>query len=140
MEGCSRTPVAGVREGWAARELAGAQASPGLLRRDCDAAGTAPPGLHRRGCTAWRVTPRHTGGMPPRERPRRPLAIDASHWRGDGRPKVRYPTRTDALVAAGERSKDAGTELGVYECAYCGGWHMSKRSGRGAGVGRRGVR
>ncbi len=62
--------------------------------------------------------------------PHRPLAIDASHWREDGQPKVRYPSRADALVAADERSKDSGTELGVYECAFCGGWHMGRRAGR----------
>ncbi len=63
-------------------------------------------------------------------KPHRPLALDASHWRGDGRPKVRYPTRQDALVAAEERSREWGSKLGVYECAFCGGWHMGRRGGR----------
>ena len=65
-----------------------------------------------------------------RERTHRPLTLDASHWRDDGRAKVRYSTRTDALVAAGERSKEAGTALGVYQCAFCRGWHMGRRTGR----------
>ncbi|HLW45578.1 MAG TPA: hypothetical protein VKR78_05145 [Acidimicrobiales bacterium] len=66
----------------------------------------------------------------PRHRAHRPLALDASHWRDDGQPKVRYPTRADALVAADERSKESGTKLGVYECAFCRGWHMGRRAGR----------
>jgi hypothetical protein len=72
---------------------------------------------------------RQTEGVP-RSRDHRPLAIDASHWRDDGQPKVRYPTRADALVAADDRSKESGAKLGVYECAYCGGWHMGRRAGR----------
>jgi hypothetical protein len=43
---------------------------------------------------------------------------------------VRYATRTEALVAADERGREAATELGVYECAFCGGWHMGRRAGR----------
>jgi hypothetical protein len=58
------------------------------------------------------------------------LALDASHWRSDGQPKVRYPTQHEAMLAAGERSRDAGSTLGVYECAFCRGWHMGKRDGR----------
>jgi hypothetical protein len=68
--------------------------------------------------------------MSRRDRGHRPLALDASHWRDDGRAKVRYSSRSDALVAAAERSKDAGEELGAYECAFCGGWHMGRRAGR----------
>jgi len=68
--------------------------------------------------------------MAPRDRAHRPLALDASHWRDDGRPKVRYATKVDAVVAAEERSREAGASLGVYECAFCGGWHMGRREGR----------
>lgn len=78
--------------------------------------------------------------MPRRARTHRPLTLAATHWRGDGRPKVRYPSRADALVAASERSKEAGTELNVYECAYCGGWHMGRSPEPGADVGRRAFR
>jgi hypothetical protein len=60
----------------------------------------------------------------------RPLALDSSHWRADGQPKVRYRTRTDALVAADERSREVGSPLGVYACAFCSGWHMGRREGR----------
>lgn len=70
-----------------------------------------------------------TGTMAKR-REHRPLTLDASHWRDDGQPKVRYSSRADALVAADDRSKESGTKLGVYECAFCGGWHMGRRAGR----------
>ncbi len=62
-----------------------------------------------------------------RHLPHRPLTLDASHWRADGRPKVRYPTRQDAIVAAEERSRMWHAPLGVYECAFCRGWHMGRR-------------
>ena len=66
-----------------------------------------------------------------RSRPsHRPLALDASHWRADGQPKVRYATRHEALIAAEERAKETGTVLSVYRCPYCGGWHMGRREGR----------
>jgi len=73
--------------------------------------------------------------MPRRARDHRPLALDASHWRDDGRAKVRYPSKHDALIAAAERTKEAGEDLGVYECAFCGGWHMGRRSGRSGRLG-----
>lgn len=60
----------------------------------------------------------------------RPLALDASHWREDGRPKVRYSNRTDALVAADIQSKETGAALGAYQCAFCRGWHMGRSGGR----------
>jgi hypothetical protein len=67
-----------------------------------------------------------------RRPPHRPLTLDASHWREDGRPKMRYARQADALVAADERGKEAGVELGVYRCAFCNGWHMGRRGGRAA--------
>ncbi len=60
----------------------------------------------------------------------RPLSISSSHWRSDGRAKVRYASRDEALRAAGERQIDSGTDLQVYQCAYCEGWHMARRRGR----------
>lgn len=71
--------------------------------------------------------------MARRRPPHRPLAIDSSHWREDGRPKVRYPSRAEAQVAAGERGQEAGVDLGVYPCDFCNGWHMGKRGGRAGG-------
>lgn len=73
--------------------------------------------------------------MAHRRRPHRPLVLDASHWRADGRPKVRFASRSEALVAAYDRSQDADAELGVYECPYCDGWHMGRRSGRRGAAG-----
>jgi hypothetical protein len=57
----------------------------------------------------------------------RPLAVDSSHWRADGVPKVRYDSRAEALSAATERGREAGVELGAYRCGYCDGWHMGRR-------------
>ena len=68
--------------------------------------------------------------MDRRRRPHRPLALDASHWRADGKPKVRFGSRAEALAAAYERAQDADTALGVYQCAFCKGWHMGRRAGR----------
>ena len=45
---------------------------------------------------------------------------------------MRYARQADALVAADERGKEAGVELGVYRCAFCNGWHMGRRGGRAA--------
>jgi len=61
----------------------------------------------------------------------KPLTIDSTHWRADGRAKVRYPTERDARLAADERGREAGFELTVYRCAFCQGWHMARAEGRG---------
>ena len=73
---------------------------------------------------------RQTFPMARRRPSHRPLTIDGSHWRADGQPKVRFSTRNDALRAAHDRGAESGSELGVYRCDFCGGWHMGKRSGR----------
>ena len=66
----------------------------------------------------------------PRRRPaHREFALDSSHWRRDGLPKVRYDTQADALSAADDRRNESGSRLSVYECPYCSGWHMGGRSG-----------
>lgn len=69
-----------------------------------------------------------TVGMPTRRPAHRELALDATHWRRDGRAKTRFATRAEALSAAEERSAEAGAPLNVYRCAYCGGWHMGSRT------------
>ncbi|MGH9047522.1 MAG: hypothetical protein ACRDVW_09455 [Acidimicrobiales bacterium] len=66
--------------------------------------------------------------MPARRRAHRQLKLDSSHWRRDGRPKVRYPSRAEALFAADERRAESRVSLSVYECPYCKGWHMGSRS------------
>ncbi len=43
---------------------------------------------------------------------------------------MRFSTQGEALSAAEERSGEAGADLGVYRCEFCGGWHMGRRSGR----------
>jgi hypothetical protein len=52
----------------------------------------------------------------------RPLRLP--HWRADGNPKVRYPSETEANKAAFAFRLEHGTDLNVYQCEYCGGWHM----------------
>ncbi|HEX3946656.1 MAG TPA: hypothetical protein VHW47_03085 [Acidimicrobiales bacterium] len=69
--------------------------------------------------------------MPRRRQPHhRPFSLDGSHWRADGRPKVRYASQGEAVNAAEERGRESEVELGVYRCEFCGGWHMGRRSGR----------
>ena len=68
--------------------------------------------------------------MARRRDPHRELSLDSSHWRRDGRPKVRYPSQAEALSAAEERSGEAGGPLQVYRCPYCSDWHMGRRDGQ----------
>ena len=71
--------------------------------------------------------------MARRSRPHRPLSVGSSHWRSDGQAKVRYGSRSEALSAAADRSSESGVELGAYQCAFCGGWHMGRRDRRDDG-------
>jgi hypothetical protein len=94
----------------------------------CDERTVAPNDRLRRANIARRsVAAQADYACMSRHLPHRPLTLDASHWRADGRPKVRYPTRQDAIVAAEERSRMWHAPLGVYECAFCRGWHMGRR-------------
>jgi hypothetical protein len=68
--------------------------------------------------------------MARRRGPHRPLTLDSTHWRQDGQPKVRFRSQAEALGAAEDRTRESGVELGVYQCGFCGGWHMGRRSGR----------
>lgn len=54
-------------------------------------------------------------------------AMDEREFRACGR-KRRYETRVDAKKAAerSSRRKDA-PKIFVYECPYCGGWHLTHR-------------
>ena len=54
-------------------------------------------------------------------------AMDEREFRACGR-KRRYDTRVDAKKAAerSSRRKDA-PKIFVYECPYCGGWHLTHR-------------
>ncbi|HIY79600.1 MAG TPA: hypothetical protein IAA42_04095 [Candidatus Olsenella excrementavium] len=53
--------------------------------------------------------------------------MDEREFRACGR-KKRYDTRVDAKKAAerSSRRKDA-PKIFVYECPYCGGWHLTHR-------------
>lgn len=55
---------------------------------------------------------------------------DPAEFRACAR-KKRYDTRVEASKAAaqGARRKDA-PKLFVYECPYCGGWHLTHRRPR----------
>lgn len=64
-----------------------------------------------------------------RERPR--AGEDPAEFRACGR-KRRYETRVEAAKAAekSSRRKDA-PKIFVYECPYCGGWHLTHRRPKG---------
>ena len=53
--------------------------------------------------------------------------MDEREFRACGRER-RYETRVDAKKAAerSSRRKDA-PKIFVYECPYCGGWHLTHR-------------
>lgn len=53
--------------------------------------------------------------------------MDEREFRACGR-KRRYETRVEATKAAekSSRRKDA-PKIFVYECPYCGGWHLTHR-------------
>ena len=64
-----------------------------------------------------------------RARPR--AGEDPAEFRACGR-KRRYETRVEAAKAAekSSRRKDAA-KIFVYECPYCGGWHLTHRRPKG---------
>ena len=57
--------------------------------------------------------------------------MDEREFRACGR-KRRYETRVDAKKVAerSSRRKDA-PKIFVYECPYCGGWHLTHRRPKG---------
>ena len=52
------------------------------------------------------------------------------HWRADGAPKTSYRNQADALVSADQQRRETGADLTVYQCDFCGAWHMGNRGGR----------
>jgi hypothetical protein len=56
-----------------------------------------------------------------REGPRRTLL---SHWRADGKAKVRYASETEANRASFGHRLEHGSDLLPYRCEFCGGWHL----------------
>lgn len=63
-----------------------------------------------------------------RGRSRRPSSGEGrnrlSHWRADGTSKTRFRTADEANRAALQARLEHGTDLAVYECEFCGGWHL----------------
>ena len=53
--------------------------------------------------------------------------VRLSHWRADGGVKTRYGSQADAERAALQYRLEQGTELGSYNCEFCGGWHLGSR-------------
>jgi len=49
------------------------------------------------------------------------------HWREDGSPKTRYPSRDDANRSALQRRLEDGADLDPYPCSICGAWHLGRR-------------
>jgi hypothetical protein len=41
--------------------------------------------------------------------------------------KKRYESAADARATADHQARTTGTELNVYECPWCRGWHLSSR-------------
>ena len=72
---------------------------------------------------------RHSAARDPggtgRRHPHRPLRL--GHWRADGQAKRRFGSQNEAEGAAGERRAEAGADLVVYRCDFCGGWHLGNR-------------
>ena len=44
--------------------------------------------------------------------------------------KYRYETKDEALEFAAHRSRKEWKMLRVYQCAYCGGWHITHKPER----------
>lgn len=42
--------------------------------------------------------------------------------------KVRYETVEDAQMSAFRAFEKRGVELRMYQCKYCGGWHLTKHT------------
>ena len=70
-----------------------------------------------------------------RKRPRTgstaPSGAGRQHWRADGRPKTRFPSRDEANRAALLLRLEEAADLDPYGCEFCGGWHLGNRRERG---------
>jgi len=56
--------------------------------------------------------------------------VGREHWRADGQPKTRFPSRDEANRSALRLRLEAGADLDPYRCGFCGGWHLGNRSDR----------
>lgn len=79
------------------------------------------------GARSRRRRPWHNGPVTVRRRAHVPLSVPSSHWREDGSPKNRYPSRADALAVAADRAAETGLRFGAYRCDYCDDWHIGRQ-------------
>ncbi len=56
----------------------------------------------------------------------RPLSLGGSHWRADGAAKATYMSASEAQIVANQLWVEERIDLNVYQCDFCGGWHMGK--------------
>ncbi|HUY66290.1 MAG TPA: hypothetical protein VMV06_05695 [Acidimicrobiales bacterium] len=49
------------------------------------------------------------------------------HWRADGQPKTRFPSRDQANRSALLLRLEVAADLEPYGCELCGGWHLGNR-------------
>lgn len=45
--------------------------------------------------------------------------------------KIRYATKSEALVKASKCMRHGAPALSAYRCPYCGGWHLTSRVRKG---------
>lgn len=55
-----------------------------------------------------------------------PSDLRLSHWRSDGTVKVRYASKEEANRAALGHRLEHGQDSEVYQCEFCGGWHLGR--------------
>lgn len=72
--------------------------------------------------------PKRGSGSSGSKRAVKPVRL--AHWRADGRPKVRYPSESDAHKAGFSYRLEHGADLNAYECEFCGGWHLGASDDR----------
>jgi hypothetical protein len=56
-----------------------------------------------------------------------PAGTAREHWRADGQPKTRFPSRDEANRSAFLLRLEVGADLNPYQCGFCGGWHLGNR-------------
>ncbi|HEY7917439.1 MAG TPA: hypothetical protein VIC86_10730 [Acidimicrobiales bacterium] len=56
-----------------------------------------------------------------------PSGAGRQHWRADGQPKTRFPSRDEANRSALRLRLEVAADLDPYECEFCGGWHLGNR-------------
>jgi len=71
-----------------------------------------------------RRRPGKSGGSGRSRKEARPVRL--AHWRADGRPKVRYPSESEAQKAGFSFRLEHGADVNAYECEFCGGWHLGQ--------------